>query len=44
LKPKEVYYNFFLEVPLREESDLGHESGRERIAEYLETKLDGFSI
>jgi hypothetical protein len=44
LKAKEVYQSLFLELALREESNLGHEGRREGIADYLETKLGGFSI
>ena len=38
------YQNLFLELAHREESGLGREGGRKGIAEYLETKLGGFSI
>ncbi len=44
MKAKEGYQNSFLELALREESGLGREGGRKGIAEYLETKLGGFSI
>jgi hypothetical protein len=44
LKAKEGHQNLFLELAHREESGLGREGGRKGIAEYLETKLGGFSI